>query len=145
MEHEVNYIVCPSCFATNKLNRGRLTDKPKCGKCGNLLFLGKPVSLNDHSFLKFVKKINIPVVVDFWAEWCGPCKMMAPIFQQAAQSMEPQVVFAKLNTEEAPITANEFGIRSIPTIAVLENGKVISQRAGAMSLPDLKAWIQQSI
>jgi len=145
MEHEVNYIVCPSCFATNKIGKDRLTDKPKCGKCGKPLFLGKPVSLNDHSFLKFVKKTNIPVVVDFWAEWCGPCKMMAPIFLQAAQTMEPQVIFAKLNTEEAPLTASEFGIRSIPTIAVLENGKVISQRAGAMSLPDLKAWIQQSI
>lgn len=145
MEHEVNYIVCPSCFVKNKLAKGRLADQPKCGKCGKPLFLGKPVSLNDRTFLKFVKNTSIPVVADFWAEWCGPCKMMAPIFQQAAQTMEPQVIFVKVNTEEAPLIAQEFAIRSIPTIAVLENGKVRNQTAGAMSLPDLKTWIQQSI
>lgn len=145
IEHEVNYIVCPSCFATNKIAKGRLTDKPKCGKCGYLLFQGKPAKLDDSSFLKFVKNTNIPVVVDFWAVWCGPCKMMAPIFEQAAQTMEPKVIFAKLNTEEAPVIATEYHIRSIPTIAIFENGKLINQRAGAMSLPDLKAWINQSV
>lgn len=145
MGHELNYIVCPSCFATNRFSKDKLSDKPKCGKCGKPLFQGKPVALNDNSFLKFTRKTTIPVVVDFWAEWCGPCKMMAPIFEQAAGMMEPQVMFAKLNTEQAPLTATEFGIRSIPTIAIVENGTVINQRAGAMSFHDLKAWIEQSV
>ena len=145
MEHEINYIVCQDCFATNRFAKDKLSDKPKCGKCGKPLFQGKPVVLNDNSFLKFTQKTTIPVVVDFWAEWCGPCKMMAPIFQQAAESMEPKVIFAKVNTEEAPLTAREFGIRSIPTIAVLESGNVVNQQPGAMPLNDLKAWINQSI
>jgi thioredoxin 2 len=145
MEHEVNYIVCPSCFATNRFAKDRLDDSPKCGKCGKALFQGKPVELNDATFLKFTQKTTIPVVVDFWAEWCGPCKMMAPIFEQAAGQMAPRVLFAKLNTEQSPLTATEFGIRSIPTIAIMESGKVINQRAGAMPLQDLQAWINQSI
>lgn len=145
MENELSYIVCPGCFATNRFAKEKLANKPKCGKCGNQLFQGKPVKIDDATFLKFVQKTTIPVVVDFWAEWCGPCKMMAPIFEQAAGEMEPQVIFAKLNTEESPLTAREFGIRSIPTIAVLESGTVINQIAGAMSLVDLKSWINQSI
>ncbi|MDX2442865.1 MAG: thioredoxin [Bacteroidales bacterium] len=84
-------------------------------------------------------------MVDFWAVWCGPCKMMAPIFEQAASTMEPQVIFAKLNTQEAPVIATEYHIRSIPTIAIFERGKVINQRAGAMSQADLTSWIEQSI
>ena len=119
MEQQENYIVCQDCFATNRFAKDKLSDNPKCGKCGHLLFQGKPVKLNDGSFMKFVQKTTIPVVVDFWAEWCGPCKMMAPVFEAAASNMEPRVIFAKLNTEEAPVTAVEYGIRSIPTIAIL--------------------------
>lgn len=148
MDHQVNYIVCPSCMTINKFSKEKLISNPKsgkCGKCGKLLFQGKPISLNDRTFPKFVRKTTIPVVVDFWAEWCGPCKMMAPIFEQAASEMEPAVMFTKLNTEEAPIMASEYGIRSIPTIAVMENGKVIKQTAGAMSLQDLKSWIESSL
>ena len=145
MENQVDFIVCQNCFAINRFAKDKLSDKPKCGKCGKPLFQGKPVKLNDSSFQKFVQKTTIPVVVDFWAEWCGPCKMMAPVFEQAASNMEPQVIFAKLNTEESQVTAVEYGIRSIPTIALLESGKVINQIAGAMSLQDLTAWIKQSI
>ncbi len=145
MNNKVNYIVCPSCFATNKFEKDKLTEKPKCGKCGNFLFMGKPVVLDDSNFQKFVQKTTIPVIVDFWAVWCGPCKMMAPIFEQAASTMEPQVIFAKLNTQEAPVIATEYHIRSIPTIAIFERGKVINQRAGAMSQADLASWIEQSI
>jgi thioredoxin 2 len=145
MEYQESYIICPTCHTINKFAKDKLAEKPRCGKCGKNLFLGKPVILNDSLFLKFVQKTSIPVVVDFWAEWCGPCKMMAPVFKQAAGIMEPEVIFAKVNTEENPVTATEYGIRSIPTVAILENGKVIAQRAGAMSLQDLMAWIQQSI
>ena len=145
MENQVEYIVCQNCHTINRFAKDKLSDKPKCGKCGKPLFQGKPVKLNDNSFLQFVQRTTIPVVVDFWAEWCGPCKMMGPVFEEAASNMEPQVIFAKLNTEEAQLTAREYGIRSIPTIAILENGKVINQIAGAMSLPDLTSWIKQSI
>ena len=145
MENQVEYIVCQNCHTINRFAKDKLSDKPKCGKCGKPLFQGKPVKLNDNSFLQFVQRTTIPVVVDFWAEWCGPCKMMGPVFEEAASNMEPQVIFAKLNTEEAQLTAREYGIRSIPTLAILANGKVINQIAGAMSLPDLTSWIKQSI
>jgi thioredoxin 2 len=144
MDTQINYIVCPTCNTTNRFAKDKLAGKPKCGKCGNSLFLGKPVKLNDGSFSKFVQKTTIPVVIDFWAEWCGPCKMMAPAFEQAAREMEPQVMFGKLNTEEAPVTSSTYAIRSIPTIAIFKNGKVINQRAGAMGLNELRVWIQQS-
>ena len=145
MENQVEYIVCQNCHTINRFAKDKLSDKPKCGKCGKPLFQGKPVKLNDNSFLQFVQRTTIPVVVDFWAEWCGPCKMMGPVFEEAASNMEPQVIFAKLNTEEAQLTAREYGIRSIPTIAILENGKVINQIAGAMSIQDLTTWIKKSI
>jgi thioredoxin 2 len=140
-----NYIICPDCFATNRLPEERLADKPKCGKCGNYLFQGRPAVLNDVTFWKFVGKTSIPVVVDFWAPWCGPCKMMAPIFEQAATNLEPRIMFAKLNTEEAPAISSEFGIRSIPTVSIFKGGKIAVQRAGAVGYQELVTWIQQSI
>jgi len=137
------HIVCPNCVTTNRLSEEKLHNKPKCGKCGNYLFTGKPVELSDENFIKFTSKTDIPIVVDFWAAWCGPCKMMAPVFEQAAHQMEPKIRFTKVDTERAMATSAQFGIRSIPTIALLKKGKVIAQQAGAVGLADLMTWINQ--
>jgi thioredoxin 2 len=127
------------------LSTGRLNEKPKCGKCGQYLFNGNPVDLNDSNFKKFMRCTEIPVVVDFWASWCGPCKMMAPVFEQAAKQLEPNIRFTKVNTELAPVTSSQFGIRSIPTIAILKNGSLVTQRLGTAGLDELVSWIKQSI
>ena len=145
METEMKYIVCPNCLAKNRILGSKLADKPKCGKCKNFLFSGKPVELSDQTFIKFVQNTSIPVVVDFWAEWCGPCKMMAPAFEQVAGIMEPKIRVAKLNVDNAPQVSSRFRIRSIPTVAILSNGKVTAQRAGAMGRQELTHWIQQSV
>ena len=136
------HIVCPSCSATNRLPAERLEQGPKCGKCGEPIFASKPVELTDANFDKHVGRNDIPVVVDFWAPWCGPCKMMAPAFEQAAGELEPQVRLAKLNTEEAQNTAARFNIRSIPTIALFRNGQEIARQPGAMGAADIVRWVK---
>ena len=135
-------IVCPSCGAINRIPPGKDPLKAKCGKCGGKLFNGKPVEVNDALFAKMVTKTSIPVVVDFWAEWCGPCKMMAPEFAKAAAAMEPKVRFVKVDTERNPVTANQFRIQSIPTLMIFSGGKPVAQTAGAMSAAQLRQWIE---
>jgi thioredoxin 2 len=136
------HIVCPSCSAVNRLPAEKLASGPKCGKCGERIFQGKPTTLTDQNFEKQVSRSDIPVIVDFWAEWCGPCKMMAPQFEQAAGQMEPHVRFAKLNTDEAQATAARFNIRSIPTIALFRNGREVARQPGAMGAADIVRWVQ---
>jgi thioredoxin 2 len=136
------HIVCPSCSATNRLPAERLAQGPKCGKCGEPMFTGHPAELTDRNFQKHVSRSDIPVVVDFWAPWCGPCKMMAPQFESAAAELEPEVRFAKLNTDEQQATAARFGIRSIPTIALFRNGREIARQPGAMGAADIVRWVK---
>lgn len=145
MDSKFIKLSCPSCGKTNQLPTNRLEQKPKCGSCHNKLFLGKSIELNSSNFSKVVANTEIPVVVDFWAEWCAPCKMMKPIFEQVASQLEPHVRFAKLNTEAAPAIAAQFGIRSIPTLIIFNSGKEIARQAGALDARNLKQFIQVNI
>ena len=138
-------IVCAACGAVNRIPADKPVKEAKCGRCGAKLFPGKPVELNDAIFQKYVTRTSVPVVVDFWAEWCGPCKMMAPEFAKAAEQLEPEVKFAKLDTERNQMTAMQYGIRSIPTLMIFREGKVIAQQAGAMPASQIVQWVKSSI
>ena len=139
------HIVCPNCHRTNRVPADKLSAGGKCGKCHQTLIDKKPVELNQASFANFISSNDLPVIVDFWAPWCGPCKMMAPIFEQAAQDLESQFILAKVNTENEQILAGQYGIRSIPTLAMFKKGKEINRSAGAMDLNSLKQWAVQNI
>ncbi len=139
---DLKHIVCPHCNAVNRIPAARLGDHPKCGKCHRPLFEGHPIELNSTSFEKHISRNDIPVLVDFWAPWCGPCKMMAPAFEQAAAQLEPNVRLAKLNTENEQAIAARFRIQSIPTIALFRNGQEIARQPGAMGAADIVRWVQ---
>jgi thioredoxin 2 len=136
------HIVCPHCEAVNRVPADRLKNEPVCGKCARALFTGHPVELNSAAFMKHISRNDIPVLVDFWAPWCGPCRMMAPAYEQAAQRLEPEFRVVKLNTEEARDVAARYAIRSIPTLAVFRNGQEVARQAGAMDTRNIMAWAQ---
>lgn len=134
-------IACPSCHATNRMPPDRDMRDGHCGRCGNALFDGRPVVLGADSFDRHVAKSSIPVVVDFWAPWCGPCRAMAPIFERAASELEPRWRFAKVNTDEAQRLSARLGIRSIPTLVMFRDGVEVARNSGAMDYGRLTAWL----
>lgn len=138
-------LACPQCLAVNRVPDTRVADHPKCGKCAAPLLPGKPADLNAANFDTFIQKSGLPVVVDFWADWCGPCKMMAPVFQQVAAEMNTQLRFAKLETEAHPQVSMRLHIRSIPTLILFKQGIEVARNAGAMDAIALKRWLNTAL
>lgn len=135
-------LVCPQCLAKNRVPDERLGDHPVCGKCSHELMSIEPINLNDENFSRFTEGTELPVLVDFWAEWCGPCKVMGPQFAQAAKQL-PQVRFAKLDTEGSPATSMRYRIKSIPTMALFKNGVEVARLSGALSAQDIIRWVKE--
>jgi thioredoxin 2 len=139
------HIVCPHCRSVNRVPETRLSEGPKCGQCHASLFTGLPIALTASDFDAHATRNDIPLVVDFWAPWCGPCLMMAPAFEQAAGMLEPQVRLAKVNTEEQQALGARFGIQSIPTMIVLRGGREVARQSGALSAQDIVRWVRSCV
>jgi thioredoxin 2 len=139
------HVVCPHCNTTNRVARARLGDGVTCGGCKRPLLPGRPFELSEANFERHVGASELPLVVDFWAPWCGPCKMMAPAYEEAAARLAPKVRLAKLDTEAAPRIAGRFGIRSIPTIIAFRNGQEVARHSGALGAPQLIQWINAHV
>lgn len=134
-------LVCAHCAQMNRIPATRLGDQPRCGACKRALLEPAPIALDDRNFERYISRSELPVVVDFWAAWCGPCKTMAPIFAQAAARLSPRVILAKVDTEAAPRTAQQYNIRSIPTLVVFRDGFEVARQSGAVDLARLMAFV----
>ena len=134
-------IVCPQCSATNRVPEKRLEEGPKCGACKQPLFDGHPVELDGAELERHLAVSDVPIVVDFWAPWCAPCRAMAPIFERTAQQLEPHARFVKLNTDNDQAISSRLDIRGIPTLMVFKNGKEAARVAGAMDAARFRAWV----
>jgi thioredoxin 2 len=145
MSEEITHIVCPHCSGVNRVPVAKNAATGKCGRCHKPLFEGAPTAVGADSFPKHLQRNDIPMVVDFWAEWCGPCKAMAPIFAKVAKDLEPNVRFLKVDTEAEPALAARYNIRGIPTMMLFRNGSVVAQQVGAVSERAMKDWIRREV
>ena len=142
MNTESPHVACPQCGATNRVPAQRLGEDPVCGRCGSALLDGQPLELVDANFDKIVAATDLPVVVDFWAPWCGPCQQMAPQFAQAAGTLKGKALLVKVNSDDNPRTAARFGIRSIPTLVKLQRGSEVSRLSGARQAGQIVQFVQ---
>lgn len=133
-------VACPACLAANRVPAARVGEDPECGKCGAALLDGVPAELGEAQFEQFVARTGLPVIADFWAPWCGPCRAMAPQFERAARELKDRVRLVKVNTEEAPGLAARYAIRAIPTLVLFSNGAEVKRASGAMDAGALARW-----
>ncbi|PJA43279.1 MAG: thiol reductase thioredoxin [Lysobacterales bacterium CG_4_9_14_3_um_filter_62_6] len=143
--NESLHITCPHCEAVNRLSESRLAENPNCGRCHQPLFTGHPLVLTDGNFERLLESNDLPIVVDGWAAWCGPCRQFAPIFEKAAAALEPRIRFAKLDTDAAPQTSARLQIRSIPTLIIFGGSKEIARQSGAMNYAQFTQWLLQHL
>lgn len=137
-------LVCPSCGAKNRVPEEKIHAQPSCGQCHQLLLPLAPIELNEENFSQFIAHSDLPVVIDLWAEWCGPCKMMAPHFAQVA-AQNAQVIFAKIDTEKSPRLSSAFNVRSIPTLVLMNKTHEIARISGALRSTELQQWLDQQL
>jgi len=142
---EFTHIVCPYCNGTNRIPKGSTPNEAKCGRCKQFILDTKPIELNSDNIQQHLEKNDIPVLIDFWAPWCGPCKVMGPNFEQASRSFKARVRFAKINTEDQQSLGGYFNIRSIPTLVLFKNGKELDRVSGALDANALISWVQSRL
>jgi thioredoxin 2 len=138
-------LVCPHCNTINQFASARLSDHPKCAQCKNMLMQGEPVAVNSESLKRHIQQSGVPVLVDFWAPWCGPCQSFAPIYSSFARNAEPKLRLLKVDTEANQAAAGQYGIRSIPTLALFKAGKELARVSGAMNETQLQQWVNQQL
>ncbi len=137
-------IVCTTCMAVNRIPQDKINSAPQCGKCHDALLAKKAIDIDNKTFQKVIRKTSLTVIIDFWAPWCGPCKMMTPIFNQAASELHGQYVLLKVNTEQEQQLSSQLGIRSIPTLIAYKKGKEVNRISGGLHKPQLLQWIRSN-
>jgi len=144
MSEDVRHFVCPNCNSVNRIPRDKNARGAKCGRCHQPIFTGRPIPASAESFATHIQRNDIPVLVDFWAQWCGPCKAMAPVYERIAAELEPEIRLLKVDTEAHPELAARHNIRSIPTLILFQNGSEIARQAGAMDAESLRSWLRRN-